>query len=283
MFIFGYDASASSFTALHLGVTVANSTSSQQFTGKERDAESGLDYFGARYYGSALGRFTSPDWSTKPQPIPYAKLENPQSLNLYAYVFNNPLAHRDADGHIIDDAALEKNKSYQKWKQNYLSHEGAQKQWNALNDNKDLTVHVSWDSKSSSSVTSGYQWDKSGTLTNVNVSLAGKTGDTSNSMSAESGYVHGSTLNNDGALRQAYVIAHEFAHVEFAQQPGAQGILGSQEEMGPLLKNLEKQLGPTEFGKFPAAVGAEKLIDETHYQLERNADKRAWDVLGDPK
>jgi RHS repeat-associated protein len=33
----------------------------QKFTGKERDSESGLDYFGARYYGSALGRFTSPD------------------------------------------------------------------------------------------------------------------------------------------------------------------------------------------------------------------------------
>ena len=33
----------------------------QKFTGKERDSESGLDYFGARYYGSALGRFSSPD------------------------------------------------------------------------------------------------------------------------------------------------------------------------------------------------------------------------------
>lgn len=33
----------------------------QKFTGRERDLESGLDGFGARYYGSALGRFTSPD------------------------------------------------------------------------------------------------------------------------------------------------------------------------------------------------------------------------------
>ena len=33
----------------------------QKFTGKERDCDSGLDYFGAIYYGSALGRFTSPD------------------------------------------------------------------------------------------------------------------------------------------------------------------------------------------------------------------------------
>jgi RHS repeat-associated protein len=70
------------------------------FTGKERDAESGNDYFGARYYGSNMGRFMSPDWSAKATPVPYAKLDNPQSLNLYAYVGNNPLSHMDPDGHI---------------------------------------------------------------------------------------------------------------------------------------------------------------------------------------
>jgi RHS repeat-associated protein len=69
------------------------------FTGKERDAESGLDYFGARYYGSNMGRFMSPDWSAKQEPVPYSKLDNPQSLNLYAYEFNNPLGGVDADGH----------------------------------------------------------------------------------------------------------------------------------------------------------------------------------------
>jgi RHS repeat-associated protein len=71
----------------------------QKFTGKERDGESQLDYFGARYYGSALGRFTSPDWNEKPQPVPYADLSNPQTLNLYAYLLNNPLGHADIDGH----------------------------------------------------------------------------------------------------------------------------------------------------------------------------------------
>jgi RHS repeat-associated protein len=70
------------------------------FTGKERDAESGLDYFGARYYSSSLGRFMSPDWSAKEEPVPYAKLSNPQSLNLYAYVGNNPLSGVDPDGHF---------------------------------------------------------------------------------------------------------------------------------------------------------------------------------------
>ena len=49
-----------------------------------------------------MGRFLSPDWSAKIEPVPYAKLDNPQSLNLYSYVFNNPLTLLDPDGHEID-------------------------------------------------------------------------------------------------------------------------------------------------------------------------------------
>ena len=75
--------------------------SGHHFTGKERDAESGLDYFGARYLSSNMGRFMSPDWAVKAEPVPYAKLDNPQSLNLYGYVENNPLSRFDADGHAI--------------------------------------------------------------------------------------------------------------------------------------------------------------------------------------
>jgi RHS repeat-associated protein len=78
-------------------------------TGKERDAETGLDYFGARYFSGAQGRFTTPDWSAKPTPVPYADLTDPQTLNLYAYVRNNPLAKADPDGHdalwVVDKKA----------------------------------------------------------------------------------------------------------------------------------------------------------------------------------
>jgi RHS repeat-associated protein len=70
------------------------STSNYKFTGKERDAESGLDYFGARYYSSNMGRWSSPD----PSGLAYADPTNPQSLNLYSYVLNNPLAFTDPDG-----------------------------------------------------------------------------------------------------------------------------------------------------------------------------------------
>jgi hypothetical protein len=59
-----------------------------------------------------MGRSLSPDWSVKITPVPYAKLSDPQSLNLYAYVLNNPLSHADADGHWIqltgDDDARKK-------------------------------------------------------------------------------------------------------------------------------------------------------------------------------
>ena len=90
---------------LHNGMPVAadqpDSTTANhyKFTGKERDTESGLDYFGARYYASNMGRWMSPDWAAKAIPVPYAKLDNPQTLNLYAYVGNNPLSRRDPDGH----------------------------------------------------------------------------------------------------------------------------------------------------------------------------------------
>jgi RHS repeat-associated protein len=75
-----------------------------RFTGKERDAETGLDYFGARYLSSAQGRWMSPDWSSTPQAVPYADLKDPQTLNLYSYVRNNPLSRADLDGHDDDDA-----------------------------------------------------------------------------------------------------------------------------------------------------------------------------------
>ena len=64
-----------------------------RFTGKERDAETGLDFFLARYYSGAQGRFTSPD-----PFLASGRPEDPQSWNRYAYARNNPLAYIDPTG-----------------------------------------------------------------------------------------------------------------------------------------------------------------------------------------
>ena len=73
-----------------------------KFQGKERDAETGNDDFGARYYSSRFGRWLSPDWSPTPSPVPYADLVNPQTLNLYAMTRNNPETFADLDGHDLE-------------------------------------------------------------------------------------------------------------------------------------------------------------------------------------
>lgn len=75
------------------------SNTTHKFTGKERDTETNLDYFGARYFSSVQARFLTPDWDAKPVTVPYAHFGNPQSLNLYAYVGNNPITLADPDGH----------------------------------------------------------------------------------------------------------------------------------------------------------------------------------------
>ena len=71
----------------------ASDTTRQRFTSKERDMESGLDYFLARYYSSAQGRFTGPD-----APLAGQDAQDPQTWNLYAYTSNNPINRHDPDG-----------------------------------------------------------------------------------------------------------------------------------------------------------------------------------------
>lgn len=74
----------------------------RQYTGKERDAETGLDYFGARYYAAGTGRFTTVDplytWTDN--------LADPDRWNRYAYARNNPLRYVDPDGRSIKLAKI---------------------------------------------------------------------------------------------------------------------------------------------------------------------------------
>lgn len=78
-----------------------NDSARQKFTEKERDGETGLDYFGARYYASAQGRFTSAD-----PLLSSGTIYNPQTWNRYSYTLGNPLRYTDPTGMFVWDASL---------------------------------------------------------------------------------------------------------------------------------------------------------------------------------
>lgn len=113
-----YDANGCSYDAARHVLVQRSVSGGYKFTSKERDQESGLDDFGARHYGSSLGRFMQPDEFTggpvdavsgeadPPGPLPYANIANPQSLNKYGYAYNNPLRFIDPDGHDVKDYIL---------------------------------------------------------------------------------------------------------------------------------------------------------------------------------
>jgi RHS repeat-associated protein len=73
----------------------------QRFTSKERDVESGLDYFLARYYSSTQGRFVGPDPLMTPK-----ERGDPQAWNTYGYCDNNPLRNVDPDGQAAQDSSI---------------------------------------------------------------------------------------------------------------------------------------------------------------------------------
>jgi RHS repeat-associated protein len=181
------------------GMATADDATEHHFTGKERDAESGLDYFGARYYSSSMGRMMSPD----PAGVRAVKLANPQTWNWYAYVQNNPLRFTDPTGMYTcaDDhnkCATDKDKAFETSRQNDLGSKdkGVAAAAKAYGDpTKDNHVSVGF--------------------------TDAKNGDTSLSVSVKSGVVSSqiNVLIPNGATGTALdgVIDHEGTHVEQGQ------------------------------------------------------------------
>ena len=97
----------------------------QKFTSHERDNETGLDYFLARYYSSTQGRFTGVDpydinleRQYKPDPKEAESLfreylSNPQQWNRYTYALNNPLAYLDPTGETVELVGTEEERKKQ--------------------------------------------------------------------------------------------------------------------------------------------------------------------------
>ncbi len=90
---FGYPVWQATYLPFGIEWNPQSTVNNYKFTGKERDTETGLDNFGARMYGSTMGRFLSPDDVRNDSNV-----ADPQSWNLYAYVRNNPLRYTDPDG-----------------------------------------------------------------------------------------------------------------------------------------------------------------------------------------
>jgi RHS repeat-associated protein len=91
----------------------AGSGNTYKFTGKERDPETGLDHFVARYHSSSLGRFMNPD------PLG-GRIFDPQTLNKFSYVRNNPLNLIDPSGMYICEGTEKQCKDFEKARQELL-------------------------------------------------------------------------------------------------------------------------------------------------------------------
>ena len=73
----------------------SDNNNNYKYTGKELDLETGLYYYGARYYNPEIGRFVQADTLK-------GEVSNPQSLNRYAYTMNNPMKFVDPTGNALD-------------------------------------------------------------------------------------------------------------------------------------------------------------------------------------
>jgi RHS repeat-associated protein len=173
-----------------------------KFTGKERDAESGLDNFGARYDASSLGRFMSPD------PLG-GRLVDPQTLNKYSYVRNNPINLTDPTGlYICADSTRDHNctsdqdKKFEAARQADLARGGdAARAAGAYgNPNKDNGVNVGFADLSKDSERG------------VTTSTLGA--DDKGNLRANSNVVIDSTASGD---KLEAVVGHEGSHVADAQ------------------------------------------------------------------
>jgi RHS repeat-associated protein len=190
-----------------------------QFTSKERDAESGLDYFEARYMSPAQGRFTSPDplkWQDwqhgdKQHRQLFADfISNPQNFNQYAYVLNNPLGSTDPSGLYTCQGTEQECKNVEaqlvdaRKSDNQLVSRGAAAYGAAGVDNG---VHVSFsDQKTSGNASTGFETDGSGKISGISVVFSA--GQFSNANAAAS-VTAGATAVHEGshvADDQAYIL-----------------------------------------------------------------------------
>jgi RHS repeat-associated protein len=232
-------------------IPVTNTCSQNyKFEGKERDTETLNDDFGARYYSWRLGRWLSADWSAVPEPVPYANLANPQTLNLYTMVRDNPESFADLDGHYeLNSSGCNRNVK-------------CQKQWDKASDKFEKQHKKNLKSKKADVRTAAANFGEKGEANGVHVGFANLNSGASPSFGSvdATGSVGGMKLIqvtiDFGRAGSAETQTHEGTHVGDDQK-----FLDSYD---PLTRGYNESLDPThgqtEFNAFRA--GAE--IDNEH-------------------
>lgn len=234
----------------------------QKFTGYERDNETDLDFAQARMYSNSLGRFTTTD----PIIMTPVRALDPQRINLYVYVRNNPLILVDTSGEDIDDAGLKDNEDYQKWKAAFLETDAGKKLWDKYNNDKSFLLKIDWKKGSNGAETHSYKFSN-GKLTGATITLGSDIDDAEAASKRDSTRYPLSSAVGENNIVNLFsrdkeqkrttmaitVIAHEFGHVEDAYaNPSAFQI---KQEYSDLRKELVGK-----FGNTPAALNNSELL-----------------------
>jgi RHS repeat-associated protein len=226
----------------------------QKYTGFERDNETGLDFADARYYASAQGRFTSID----PIFITPERQTDPQQLNLYVYVRNNPLVLVDPTGQTIDDANLKDNKEYQTWKDAFRNTDEGKRLWSKYDDDKNFTLKIEWDKGRNGAVADDYKF-ADGKLVGATITLGSELDKGSPNRPSDQYPVQNALAQAEvgGTMLAVAAMAHEFGHVEDASQRPA--FFQSLQEYNDLSEKLSKELG-SKFASDPRYIEKEKSV-----------------------
>jgi len=189
-------------------------TCASLFTGKERDWESNLDNFGARYFSSQMGRFQRPD-----PLLNSGRPSNPQTWNRYSYALNNPLSIIDPTGlyDVVNNCATDDKKCNKQFEQhakdlrNGLSN--LQKEVDKMKDG------AAKDRFEASLKVLGTQGDNNGVNVNFGALPPGVAGQTTLDMSGNSLQINSINITLDpskisGSNDYAIDFAHEGTHAE---------------------------------------------------------------------
>ena len=250
----------------------------KQFTGYERDTETDLDFAQARLYANKLGRFSSTD----PILMEPSRPLDPQRINLYGYVRNNPLVLVDPTGQIIDDSSLDDNEDYQKWKAAFLATKKGKKLWEKYNNDRNFKLVVNMDpKKGNGELTHDFKF-ADGKLIGATISLGSKIDDRSAAaMRDEKQYPLQRALGEervDSEILGAGVIAHEFGHVEDAnERPNVwrayQDAMETLKARGPVSSEYKEKL------KIVYKEAGVSSIDEFAVQTDNRAERTSVPVI----